>query len=324
MKNKYLFTNDWISGFTQSDGSFVISFENKTNGIPIRPRPIFNLTQSINELEMFIALQKYLGVGVIQKNRDNVTLVVRSLDEIISVLIPLFDNYPLRGSKLLSYKIFREITLMMKDKKHLTVDGTLQILDLSYFMNKETSLRTEFKKEELLGKLILKYGELPKFERINIPEPINLKPLTLEFVRGLVDGDGSFNISFRMDRRRIGTNFTVITELSSISVLNELVDFFNCGTVYTLVSSAARYQVQTVDEILEKIYPIFKNHPFNTIKQTHFEKTIEVCKLIKVKGYKSDEDLKAIVELAWDMNKSGKGRRVSKIEYLSKFIKNEK
>lgn len=249
MTKNYLFTNDWISGFTQSDGSFVISFENKNNGIPIRPRPVFNLTQSINELEMFIALQKYLGVGLIQKNRDNVTLVVRSIDEITSVIIPLFDNHPLRGSKLLSYQIFREVTLMMKDKKHLTIDGTVQILDNSDFMNKDTSLRTEVTKEELLEKLRLKYGELPKFEKINLPEPINLKPLTLEFVRGLVDGDGSFNVSFRMDRRRIGINFTVITELSSISVLNDLIDFFNCGTVYKLVSSAARYQVQTVDEI---------------------------------------------------------------------------
>jgi hypothetical protein len=61
-------------------------------------------------------------------------------------------------------------------------------------------------------------------------------------------------------------NFTVITELSSISVLNELVNFFNCGTVYTLVSSAARYQVQIVDENLDKIYPMFRNHPFNTVK----------------------------------------------------------
>jgi len=259
-----------------------------------------------------------------KKNRDNVTLVVRSIDEIISIIIPLFDNYPLRGSKLLSYQIFRVITLMMKDKKHLTIDGTLKILELSYFMNKETSLRTDFKKEELLEKLRLKYGELPKFEKINLPKPITLKPLTLEFVRGLVDGDGSFNISFRMDRRRIGINFSVITELSSISVLNELIDFFKCGTVYKLVSSAARYQVQTVDEILNNISPMFENHPFNTGKQTHFEKTIEVCKLIKTKGYKSDDDLKAIVELAWYMNKSGKGRKVSKEEYMSKFIQNEK
>lgn len=91
---------------------------------------------------MFIELQKYLEVGNIQKNRNNITLVVTSIDEIISVIIPLFDNYSLKGSKLLSYKNFKEISLMMKDKKHLYLEGTLQIIELSYFMNKDTSLRT--------------------------------------------------------------------------------------------------------------------------------------------------------------------------------------
>ena len=86
MKNKYLFTNDWISGFTQSDGSFVGSFCNKTNfiktrsqGVTIFPRLVFNLTQSIEELEMFTELQKYLGVGTVYKNRKNVVFVVRSI-----------------------------------------------------------------------------------------------------------------------------------------------------------------------------------------------------------------------------------------------------
>lgn len=146
MNKKYNFTLDWISGFTQSDGSFVVSFETRKEGMPIRPRPIFNLTQSIAELDMFIALQKFLGVGKIQKNRNNVTFVITSIDEIITVLIPLFDKHSLRGSKLLSYQIFREISLMMKDKKHLTLEGTLQIIELSYFMNKDTSLRTEVTK----------------------------------------------------------------------------------------------------------------------------------------------------------------------------------
>lgn len=49
IKNKNLnfnITQEWIAGFTQSDGSFVISFENSKEGIPIRTRCIFNLTQS--------------------------------------------------------------------------------------------------------------------------------------------------------------------------------------------------------------------------------------------------------------------------------------
>lgn len=153
MNKKYLFTHNWISGFTQSDGSFVVSFETKKEGIPIRPRPIFNLTQSIDELDMFIELQKHLGVGKIRKNRNNVTLVITSIEEIISVIIPLFDMCTLRGGKFLSYQIFREISLMMKEKKHLKLEGTLQMIEFSYFMNKDTSLRTEFTKELLLDKL---------------------------------------------------------------------------------------------------------------------------------------------------------------------------
>ena len=87
--------------------------------------------------------------------------VVTSIDEIVSVLIPLFDKHPLHGSKLISYQIFKEVSLMMKAKKHLTVKGTLQILDLAYFMNPGTTLRTNESKEIILNTLIQQYGKLP-------------------------------------------------------------------------------------------------------------------------------------------------------------------
>lgn len=250
--------------------------------------------------------------------------MVRSIDEIVEVLLPLFDKHPLRGSKLVAYNIFKTVVLMIKEKHHLKLEGIIQIMHLSYFMNKDTSLRTETTKEILVDKLRLKYGTLPEISQ-DCPEivlPTNLSsssPMNLEFVRGLVDGDGSFNVSFATNRRRVSVNFTVVCELSSISVLNELVEYFKCGKVYKLPSKAARYQVQSVDEILYKIYPKLKGIKFNTIKQNHFEKTIKVAELIKNNGYQTNEELQTIVELAWDMNKEGRGRKISKSEYLSKF-----
>jgi len=315
-------TNDWISGFTQSDGSFIISYISTKGEMPIRPVPVFNLTQSKLDYELFIEIQKYLGIGKVYKNRENVTFVVKSIDEIVEILLPLFDKHPLRGSKLAGYNIFKVVSLMIKEKKHLTVEGLIQILNLSYFMNKETSLRTEESKEILVNKLIQKHGELPLVNEIIIPA-LNLnksEPLILEFVRGLIDGDGSFNVSFATTRRRISVNFSVVCELSSISVLNDLVNYFGCGTVYKLQSNAARYQVQSVEEILNNIYPKLKDIKFNTIKQNHFEKTIKVAELIKTYGYKTDEGLKTIVNLAWNMNKEGKGRKINKSEYLLKFL----
>jgi hypothetical protein len=323
MKNtnkKYKFTPDWLSGFTQSDGSFVVSFQNQRIGIPIRPIPIFNITQSIIELELFMELQKYLGVGRVYKNRNNITYVVKSIDEIVTVILPLFDKHPVRGSKLLAYNIFKEVALKVKDKKHLTLEGTIQIINLAYFMNKETSLRSEITKEIIMNKLNLKNGKLPIVPDSTKQILTKLEPLTLEFVRGLIDGDGSFNVSFRSLRRRIGVNFTVVSELSSISVLNDLVEFFKCGNVYKLPSNAARYQIQTVDEILNNIMPIFKYIRLNTIKQNHYEITVKVCELIKNTGYQTDKDLKTIVDLAWNMNKDGKNRKISKEQYILKFI----
>ena len=216
--NKYNITKDWISGFTQSDGSFVISYIKTESGIPVRPVPVFNLTQSNLDSNLFMEIQDYLGIGKVYKNRQNVTFVVKSIDEIVEVLLPLFDKYPLRGSKLIGYNIFKTVVLMIKDKKHLTLEGLIQILNLSYFMNKETSLRTEESKEILLDKLIQKYGKLPIVNDINITDltlstaakPSEQNPLTLEFVRGLIDGDGSFNVSFATTRRRISVNFTVV------------------------------------------------------------------------------------------------------------------
>jgi len=325
MKNinkNFNITPEWVSGFTQSDGSFVISFMSTKIGIPIRPVPIFNITQSKIEFDLFIEIQKKLGIGKVYNNRQNVIFVVKSIDEIIEILLPLFDKYPLKGSKLVGYNIFKTVALMIKEKKHLTLEGLIQILNLSYFMNKETSLRTDESKETLVNKLIEKYGELPTVLDVVLSNNItnNKEPLTLEFVRGLIDGDGSFYVSFVTTRRRINVNFTVVCELSSISVLNDLVDFFSCGTVYKLQSKAARYQVQNVEDMLEKIYPKLKDIKFNTIKQNQFEKTIKVAELIKNNGYKTDEGLKTIVDLAWDMNKEGKGRKISKSEYLLKFV----
>lgn len=58
MNKNFNITQDWISGFTQSDGSFVISFMSQKNGIPIRPVPIFNITQSKFESDLFIEIKK--------------------------------------------------------------------------------------------------------------------------------------------------------------------------------------------------------------------------------------------------------------------------
>ena len=336
MKRNYKITKGWVSGFTQSDGSFSILFEKRVHGIPVRPRPVFTLTQSLKELDMLIAIQNFLGVGIIQINeeRNVANLIVRSLGDIFNIILPLFDTYKVRGGKYKSFLIFKEVVLMMKNNAHLTLYGTLLILELSYFMNKNTSLRSTESKIELINSLIGKSSLSPrevKNLKIEIKNRLDyiekafysnslISKISLDFIIGLIDGDGSFNVSFHYSRKRIVVNFTVIQDLASVSVLEELKTFLNCGTVYRLPSAAARLQVENIDSILTNIYPIFKNETFNTEKYFHFEKMIKVCEIIKNEGYKDDKTLIKIVDLAYNMNNNGKNRKYSKEVYLERWL----
>jgi hypothetical protein len=264
-----------LSGFTQADGSFVVSFERRNNGqMPYRPRPVFVLSQNIRELEMFKALQKYLNVGIIQTNRDEVNLVVKSLDDINNVIIPHFDLYPPKAGKLKSYLIFKEVVNQMINKNHNTLEGLLQILDLAYFTH-DTTLRTEETKQIIMNVLIDKFKILPKYEPLLINTNNKQLPINIEFITGLIDGDGSFNFAFSNIRRRVVPNFTVVQSLSDQAVLTELKDFFNCGEIYSLRSKVQRFQIENAEILNTKILPLLKEVHFNTVKQVYFPNCIK-------------------------------------------------
>ena len=134
-KKLFLFTKQWLSGFTLADGSFLVLFDKRKGGkLPYRPRPVFIISQSIRELDMMEALKAHLGAGTLQINRTrgDINLVISSLEDIMNIIIPHFDMYPVLGGKKMSYNIFRKVVYLMNDNKHKTLDGFLQILSLSY------------------------------------------------------------------------------------------------------------------------------------------------------------------------------------------------
>ena len=321
----FQFSAGWLSGFAQSDGCFTLTLEKTKTGLRIRPRPIFNLTQDKSEEEMFKSLIKYLGAGFVNRNRSNVSLDIRSLTVLNDVLFPIFDKHQLKYGKLKAYLIFKKIVEEMLKKNHLKLEGLLRIIYLAFELNKER--RTKESKDNLLKFLESVHGKLPTPEELEIEALIHSiseeaeansrsQPLSLEFVAGLIDGDGSFNVSFQIKPyRRVKVNFTVVQESSCRDLLVELIDYFSCGKVYDLPSAASRYQVENVDLMLSNIIPVLNKTKFNTNKGVYYDIAKEVSKIIKTKGYKTDDSFKEIVELSYDSNKSGKRRHISKEEF---------
>ena len=81
-------------------------------------------------------IQNYFrGVGAVKVKGDKCTFIVSSLSQITKVIIPHFDSYPLITNKLADYSLWKGIIEIMKAKKHLTVEGLNEIVQMKAQLN---------------------------------------------------------------------------------------------------------------------------------------------------------------------------------------------
>ena len=65
----------------------------------------------------------------------------RSLNELLTKIIPHFEKFPLQSSKQKDFEIFKKVLTMMEKKEHLDKKGWNKILDLAGQTNRRKSRR---------------------------------------------------------------------------------------------------------------------------------------------------------------------------------------
>ena len=94
--------------------------------------------------------------------------------------------------------------------------------------------------------------------------------LSSDYVVGLVDGEGSFNVRINRQptrRAKVELKFSLKLRHQDKQVLDALQQFFGCGKVYIQNdkrenhSLCYRFEVQNRKEIVEKIIPFFEANP---------------------------------------------------------------
>lgn len=313
-KSRLLLNPFHISGFTQADGSFHVDIsKHSSSKLGLRVTPKFILTQHEDSLELLKEIKDYFGCGYLtyNKNRQEYNYIINSLPKIKEKVIPHFDKYPIRSAKLISYKKLKEVVLMMENKEHLTVEGLAKIIEIAYSQNKSSS-RNLSKKKELLASIgynkDIRLGDYS----IMTTGPDELDPY---FLSGLVDGDGSFNISFRANKRIVPV-FTIVQDIESIDILNSTQKTLGIGSIYKVKTGVVRYQEGKLPSLIEKVIPHFQEYKLHTNKQKHYEIFCKVCKMLKENQHKTETGLQTIIELAYKMKKLGKNRRLTKEEFL--------
>ena len=123
--------HQWLIGFTDGDGSFTV-YRSKHGKWTL----FFKLTQSTYNLRILYYIKSQLGFGSVSLNIDNLNADFRIRDRktIGSIIIPIFDKYPLLTSKYYSYFRFREAYNILENSSLTTQEKDKLLLDL---VNKE-------------------------------------------------------------------------------------------------------------------------------------------------------------------------------------------
>lgn len=97
----------------------------------------FRVSQHERDLKLMELIIKFFGTGSLYKynGKSAVSLTIVNTSDIISIIIPFFNKYPLVGVKLLDYQDWCEISQLIKDGNHLTVEGLNKIRDIKSRMN---------------------------------------------------------------------------------------------------------------------------------------------------------------------------------------------
>ena len=139
------------------------------------------------------------------------------------------------------------------------------------------------------------------------------------YLTGYVDGEGCFCISINKSLRHsfgweIRPSFSVSQNSNRKEVLEIMKSYFNCGNIRPDRSDKTlKFEVRSINDLIEKIIPHFEKTPLLSGKQKDFEYFSKVCKLVHKKKHLTKVGLNQILELAFKMNPSGK-RKYSQAE----------
>jgi LAGLIDADG endonuclease len=139
----------WITGFVDGEGCFSINFirqpdrcNRKGYKTGFQVAHEFAVAQGARSVESLHILMQFFGVGAVYINRryDNhkehmYRYCVRKSSDLFQTIIPFFNRYSLRTSKLEDFLKFAECLRMVETKEHLTKSGLIRIVEIAETMN---------------------------------------------------------------------------------------------------------------------------------------------------------------------------------------------
>ncbi len=131
------------------------------------------------------------------------------------------------------------------------------------------------------------------------------------YLSGYADGEGCFCVSVsKSERHKFGwelrPSFSVSQNGNRAQVLEMLQQYFGCGTIRPDRSDKTlKFEVRSVDELIERVIPHFEEVPLISSKQHDFQLFAEVCRRMYQGEHHKEDGFNRIIDLIFEMNPSG-------------------
>ena len=150
----------YFAGFTDGEGSFNVSLcwraDHKTQWK-------VTLTFNVSQRESYILAQfkQLLGCGRLQYRKDGVCyFVVSNPHSIVDRVIPFFERFRfLSHTKQKNFRIFKEITNLVMQGRHLTREGLKEIVALRELLNEGRGRKRKYTQKDVLESFTGKSSE---------------------------------------------------------------------------------------------------------------------------------------------------------------------
>jgi len=130
------FISGTITGFTMGEGSFSISIsKSKTYRSGYQVKPEFKIQLKKSDSNFLEFIRATLGCGEIRYGENSVVYVVGNRKDLMEVIIPFFEKYPLKNIKEIDFQYFKMICYKLQLGEGKSINGIRRILSVRDLMN---------------------------------------------------------------------------------------------------------------------------------------------------------------------------------------------
>ena len=292
--------NPWtVTGFSDGESSFMVRVrKNSKYKTGWLVAAIFSIVAHKKDLLLLEAIKEFFGgLGSIKKNGNSTfSYRIESSEQIIKIILPFFDKYPLMTEKLGDYLLFKKVIELMNTKEHLTQQGLEKIVSLKASINKGLS-------EEL-------QAAFPQC--ITIPRPVVNKKIVpnAEWLAGFASAEGCFKSILRKSLSvKVGYQSILVFQITQHArdekLMQSLITYLDCG----IIEKDSRgpwlyYTVANFSHIRDKIIPFFHQYKIIGCKNIDFRDWCKIATLMQDKKHLTPEGLNDIIGIKAGMNKA--------------------